>query len=106
MRFVLRHPLNPQRRAEYGWEGPSGLGFFVHVRESGTLIGRYDALVDGYDIRYPLWHALVFMVAAGFFSRADLEETLTRASHELPEEMPRRLRRIAMVVGRFKEAAD
>lgn len=105
MRFTLRHPAHRDRRAEYGYERDA-FAFFVHVFEQDACVGRYDALTEGYDHRFPLQGALDYLISQGFFSREDLESALTRGQYELFEEMPRRLRRAGLVVHHFKEAAD
>jgi hypothetical protein len=66
----------------------------------------FPCLNDGYDTTRPLEGALLFLVAAGFFSRDDLAETLVRAGYELPEGMPPRCHRVAEVIGNFRTAAD
>ena len=107
--FRLRHPQRPGVVADYGYDGPSGRGFFVDVREGGALIDRYDATYAtsaSYDRQRPLDGALRFLATWGFYAADDLEEALGRLLHELPREMPRRLRRIALVVLNVKSAAD
>lgn len=104
MEFLIHHPRRPQVTARYGFD--VFLGFFVDVREQRTCVGRYDALTEGYDQRWPLQGALYYLVEQGFFRRDELEEALVRGQHDLPEEMPRRVRRVAIIVHNFKTAAD
>ena len=102
--FVTLH--DPQGRAWYGYDvGPSGLGFFVHAALSGGEV-RYEGRAPSYNHERPLDGALRWMAAHGFFAEDDLEEALGRIQHDLIEEMPRRLRRVARVFLSFKRAAD
>ena len=103
--FRTRHPRDHGVVAEYGYDGPSGLGFFVHVCEA-TNVARYDARSNLYAAARPLQGALDFLIEKGFFTRDALEEALGRLPYELPDEMPRRLRRAATIVCDFKSAAD
>ena len=100
VKFTIEHPDHPGVIAEYGFD--PALGFFITVRGLGEP-REYDALRAHYS---HLQGALDYMLNFGFFSQGDLEEALTRMQHELPDEMPARLRRIAEVVLNFKAAAD
>jgi hypothetical protein len=105
MRFHIRHPQDAEGRAAYGYDGPSGLGFFVHATLRGVAV-RYDGRAPSYDHDRPLDAALRWMAAQGFYTVDDLEEAIVRLQHDLIEEMPRRYGRIARVVWNFKRAAD
>lgn len=105
LRYRLRHPHDAQGRAAYGYDGPSGLGFFVHATLSGGEV-RYDGRAPSYNHERPLDGALRWMAAREFYSVDDLEEALGRLQYDLIDEMPRRLRRIARVLINFKRAAD
>lgn len=103
MRFILKHPTDPSRRAEYGWD--PFCGFWVDVLIDEDVAASYSAFEDHYNVHYPLWGALVFMAANGFLSMQDIEDAISMTETE-PEHLPKRLRRAAEVVARLKVAAD
>ncbi len=107
MRFRLDHPHDRRLRAEYGWD--AAVGFFVEAwfphDTKPTL--SFSALDDeGYDQRRPLRQALEVLAELGFFTLTDLDEAIRSGDELLPEEMPKRLRRVAEVVENFKAGAD
>lgn len=103
MRFTLKHPHDPSRRAEYGWD--PFCGFWVDILIDEDVAASYSAFEDAYNTRSPLWGALVFMAQNGFLNMADIEDAIAMTEAE-PDHLPKRLRRAAEVVARFKEAAD
>ena len=100
MRFKLRHPIRADVRVRYGWDRV--LGFFIELRDDRARL-EYDALQDDYD---GLTGALTFLVFHRFFDQADLDAALERLHHELPEQMPARLERIATVIVNFQRGAE
>lgn len=89
-------------QAHYGWDHV--LGFFVEVRGPNRYKETHDALSPRYQRERPLQSVLEFLAEKGFYSIDDLQETLEWLADD-PEGMQRRLRRVAEVIGNFKDAA-
>lgn len=104
MKFRIRHPQDLRIFATYGYDGPSGLGFYVHVHDAG-YVAKYDGQHE-YDPVLPLQGALDFLIEKGFFSRDDLEEALERLIYGRVRELPRRLQKPGRVAANFRRGAD
>lgn len=106
-RFTLRHPSDGRLRAEYGWD-PACL-FFVEAwfDDDTEATVSFSALDDeDYDHARPLRYALEALATLGFFSLGDLDEAIALGDEAFPEEMPRRLRQVAEVIGNLKAGSD
>jgi len=106
MRFRIEHPNESNLSAVYGFDAGMN-GYFVEVLRGGRKVTKtYDPLTPGYNVERPLWGALVFLVAEGFYTEGELHDALLALEQQALAELPAGLRRVAEVATNFKAASD
>lgn len=104
LKHRMRHPKNPQAYALIGFDHV--LGFCIESRGVEKGPSTYDMISPDYDRHRPLWGALVFLCAHGYYTLSQLQDALTYG--ELGGRKPRSRGALVALeaVAALKAAAD
>jgi len=101
--MTITHPTNPDITATLGFD--HAIKFFVDITSKRRRFS-YSAIEPGYDHERPLWGALRFLAAHGFYTEDDLHDALSGLQDGTIDELPERVQQVGEVVWAFKRAAD